>query len=388
MTLKISTRSQKVPTFMALKLMADAKALAATGVDVVSLAPGQPSKGAPACVLEKMKSIMVTEPQGYTEACGLPALRQSIAAFYQSRYGLSIAPERVIVTTGSSGAFMLSFIAAFDAGDKVALAAPCYPAYRNILRALDLVPVEFAATHETHFQPTVEMLEALPEKPAGLIIASPSNPAGTLLDAAELKKISDYCKAKGIRLISDEIYHGVTYETNATSALSFTDEAVVINSFSKYFALTGWRLGWMIAPTDMVDKLTALAQNLYISPPTISQHAGIVTLQSSEALAELDGYVADYRKNRDLLLRELPALGFTELSQAAGGFYIYANLSKLCPDSRDYSAGLLKNHHLAVTPGLDFDLVRGHQTVRLAFAGSYEDMEKALVRMAAYHKTL
>lgn len=381
MALKISRRGRAVPGFLALEILAKAREMRAAGADVIGMSAGQPSKGAPERVLRYAAEAMLHEPMGYTEALGLPALRDAIAAYYERKYGLTVSRERIVVTTGSSGGFITSFLGAFDVGDKVAMAAPGYPAYRNILIALGLVPVELPSTYDDRFQPTVEKLEALPEKPDGLIIASPSNPAGSVLDLAEMKRLADYCKKHGIRIISDEIYHGVTYGKDGVSALSVTNDAVVINSFSKYFACTGWRLGWMVVPEDMVEVSTSLSQNLFISPPTLSQHVGIASLADT---SEVDEYVKEYRRNRDLLLQGLPQCGFGQLSQVEGGFYIYADVGNLTNDSVSFCQQMLGDIKVALTPGLDFDPARGSRTVRISFAGSHESIEKALERMRGW----
>lgn len=383
MALKISRRGRAVPGFLALEILAKAREMQAGGADVIGMSAGQPSKGAPERVLRYAAEAMLHESMGYTEALGLPALRDAIAAYYGGKYGLTVSRERIVVTTGSSGAFITSFLGAFDVGDKVAMAAPGYPAYRNILIALGLVPVELPSTYEERFQPTIEKLEALPEKPAGLIIASPSNPAGSVLDIAEMKRLADYCKKHGIRIISDEIYHGVTYGKDGVSALSVTDDAVVINSFSKYFACTGWRLGWMVVPEDMVEVSISLSQNLFISPPTLSQHVGIASLADT---SEVDEYVKEYRHNRDLLLQGLPQCGFGRLSQVEGGFYIYADVGNLTNDSVAFCQQMLSEIKVALTPGLDFDLERGSRMVRISFAGSSETIEKALERMRGWRR--
>lgn len=383
MALKISRRGLAVPGFLALKILADAREMQAKGADVVGMSAGQPAKGAPERVLRYAAEALLKEPMGYTEALGLPALRESIAAYYERKYNEKVDMRRIVVTTGSSGAFIMSFLSAFDAGDKIAMAAPCYPAYRNILYALDLVPVELPSSFEEKFQPTVERLEALPEKPAGLIIASPSNPAGTMLGKDELKKLADYCKKHGIRIISDEIYHGVTYGRDGVSLLSVTDQAVVVNSFSKYFSCTGWRLGWMVVPEDMVDVSVAMAQNLFISPPTLSQHVGIASLADT---SEVDEYVKEYKRSRDLLFAELPKCGFGQLSQVEGGFYIYADVGNLTNDSISFCQQMLNDIQVAITPGVDFDPARGSRTVRISFAGSYESVEKAVERMRGWRR--
>ena len=350
----------------------------AAGADIVHLEAGQPSKGVPPHILEAAKQALETQPMGYTEALGLPALREALAKYYETRYGLAVPASRIVATTGSSGGFIMGFLGAFDAGDKVAMAAPGYPAYRNILKSLDLVPVELPTTYEDNFQPSIKRLDALNEPPAGLIIASPSNPAGTMLGKAELQYLVDYCKANNIRIISDEIYHGTTYDRDGVSILSCTNDALVLNSFSKYFSMTGWRLGWMVVPPDLEATITALAQNLFISPPTLSQHMGIASLQDTTAV---DAYVAEYKQNRDLLLQELPKLGFGQLSKVEGGFYIYADVAPLTNDSEAFCRRLLTEVGVAMTPGLDFDKERGSRYVRISFAGSHESIKQAIEKL-------
>lgn len=383
MALKVSRRGLAVPGFLALRILADAREMAAKGADVVGMSAGQPSKGAPERVLRYAAEALMKEPMGYTEALGLPALREAVAAYYQRKYNLKVDPRRVVATTGSSGAFIMSFLSAFDAGDKIAMAAPCYPAYRNILYALDLVPVELPSTYDERFQPTIARLEALPEKPAGLIIASPSNPAGTMLGKAELQALADYCRKNGIRIISDEIYHGVTYGRDGVSLLEVSEDAVVVNSFSKYFSCTGWRLGWMVVPEDMLDVSIAMAQNLFISPPTLSQHVGIASLADT---SEVDEYVKEYRRNRDLLFEALPQCGFGQLSQVEGGFYIYADVGNLTNDSISFCQQMLSEINVAITPGVDFDPARGSRTVRISFAGAYDTIEKAVERLRGWRQ--
>ncbi len=383
MALKISRRGLAVPSFRVLTMLAEARRLKTQGHDILALAAGEPSKGAPERVLRRAAEMMLTAPMGYTEALGLPALREGIAVFYERKYGVKVDPRRVVVTMGSSGAFLMAFLAAFDAGDRIAMAAPGYPAYRNIMMAMDLVPVELPATHADRYQPTVELLEALPEKPQGLIVASPSNPAGSMVSYDEMTRLADYCRQHGIRLISDEIYHGVTYERDGVTALSVTDEALVINSFSKYFACTGWRLGWMIVPEDMLDVFTAMSQSFFISPPTLSQYVGLESLADT---SEVDEYVKEYRRNRDLLLKGLPECGFGQLSQVDGGFFIYADVGNLTNDSEQFCSQILHDLKIAMTPGVDFDPERGSRTVRLCFSGSTSTIEQALERLYSWRK--
>ncbi len=378
MALKVSRRGA-VPPFIVMDVLRAANERAQEGADIVHLEVGQPGTPAPRGVIEAAKAALEGDRLGYTEALGLPPLRQRIADHYQTMYGVEIAPERVVVTTGSSGGFVLAFLAAFDVGDRVALADPSYPAYRNILLALGVEPVCLPSGPETRFQPTVELLEAAGGKLDGLIVASPSNPSGTMLGEDELSALVDYCRARDIRLISDEIYHGVTYTMPSTTALRFTDQAVVINSFSKYFSMTGWRIGWMVLPDDLDRSVECLKQNLFISAPTLSQHAAAAAFDCTE---ELDDNVAAYAANRALLLEELPKVGFERLAPADGAFYIYADVSNLTNDSEAFCRRMLMEAGVATAPGNDFDTGRGRGYLRISFAGPMEDMEKAISRLA------
>jgi aspartate/methionine/tyrosine aminotransferase len=288
-----------------------------------------------------------------------------------------------VVTTGSSGAFLLSFLAAFDAGDRVALAAPGYPAYRNILAALGIAPVNLLTEPATRFQPTPELLDRIDGPIHGLIIASPSNPAGTMIDGDSFRRLYEHCRAKGIRLVSDEIYHGITYGMTPTTALALGDDAIVINSFSKYFSMTGWRLGWMIPPSDMLRPIECLAQNLFISPPTLPQIAASAVFDCRD---ELEANVRRYAENRALLLRQLPRAGFDRLAPADGAFYIYADVSRLTNDSGEFCRRMLAETGVAATPGVDFDAERGHHFVRFSFAGSVSDIAAAADRLIAWRR--
>ena len=297
-------------------------------------------------------------------------LRQAIARLYRERHGLELDPARVVVTTGSSAGFLLGFLAAFDPGDRVALAAPGYPAYRNILHALDLEPVLLECDLAHRYQPTPELLAAVPGRLDGLILASPSNPTGTMVGRQELNALVTCCAERGIRLVSDEIYHGITYGDPAVSALELSDHAIVINSFSKYYSMTGWRLGWMVVPETLCRPIECLAQNFFISAPTLSQIAGVTALACGD---ELDGYVANYARNRDHLLAALPAAGLDRLAPADGAFYLYADVSRYTNDSEAFCRQILAETGVALTPGLDFDPARGHGTLRISFAGPSRD---------------
>jgi aspartate/methionine/tyrosine aminotransferase len=369
-----------VPPFIVMDVMRAAAERAAAGGDVLHLEVGQPGGGPPRLVLEAAKQALDEADLGYTLALGLPALRERIARFYAEEHGIAVRPERVVVTTGSSGAFVLAFLAAFDIGEKVALAAPGYPAYRNILSAIGTMPISLPVDGSSHFQPAISHLATLPEKPDGLIIASPSNPTGSMLSAQALGELAAYCHAQGIRLISDEIYHGITYEEAATSALAHSASAIIVNSFSKYYAMTGWRLGWLVLPEDLIRPVECLAQNLFIAPPTISQHAALAVFEAKE---ELDERVAGYRANRDILLNELPSAGFGKLAPADGAFYLYADVGHLTDDSEEFCKRILANTGVAVTPGIDFDPERGARSLRFSFAGDQATIIEAAKRLKA-----
>src|SRR5438552_2134309 len=310
---KLSRRGSVDP-FIVMDVMAAAAEKEAAGDSVIHLEVGQPSTPAPQSALAAAHAALDADRIGYVAALGIPALRERIARHYREAYGVDISPERVIVTTGSSGGFPLAFLASFDAGDRVALAAPGYPAYRNILTALDLEAVDLPTSAADRFQPTVEALNKV-GRIDGLIVASPSNPTGTMVGHAEMKALAAWCTENGVRLISDEIYHGIVYEGDTVSAVEVSDQAIVVNSFSKYFSMTGWRVGWLVVPSDLVRPIERLSQNFFISVPTLSQHAALAAFDGKD---ELDGHVRRYRTNRDLLLAGLPAAGFDRFAPAEG----------------------------------------------------------------------
>ncbi len=373
MVLKTANRG-RVPPFIVMDVMRAANEREALGERVLHLEVGQPSTGAPARVVEAAKAALDRDRLGYTDALGIPALRRGIAGHYRTAYGIEVDFRRVVVTTGSSSAFILAFLAAFDVGDRVALASPGYPAYRNILTAQGVEVVDLAVGPETNFQPTPDILDAVDGGLDGLIVASPSNPTGTMMGRDDLKSLVAYCAGQGIRVISDEIYHGITYGEAASSALAFTDDALVINSFSKYFSMTGWRLGWMVVPEELLRPIECLAQNLFISPPTLSQHAAVAAFDCAD---ELNGHVVRYGRNRALLLDELPKANFHKLASADGAFYIYADVGHMTNDSQEFCQRMLAETGVAATPGIDFDPGRGNRFVRFSFAGSTEDMAAA-----------
>src|SRR5277367_1883179 len=322
MTLRASRRGL-VPPFIAMDVMRAANAREAAGEWVIHLEVGQPGTPAPQAVLDAAKRALGDNRIGYTDAEGIPPLREAIAAYYRETYGVAVDPAEIVITTGSSAAFQLAFLAAFEPGDRVALAAPGYPAYRNILSALSLEPVLIEVGENAHYQPNPELLADYPDL-AGLIVASPANPTGTMIAPADLARLVDYCRERGIRLVSDEIYHGITYEADAATARAYGREAFVVNSFSKYYSMTGWRLGWMLVPPDLTRSIECLAQNFYISPPSLSQLAAVAAFGCR---AELDGHVARYRANRDLLIATLKKTGLTRFAPADGAFYLYVDVS-------------------------------------------------------------
>ena len=377
MAIKIAQRAL-VPPFMVMDVMRDAAALEAAGRSIIHLEVGQSSTGIPKGAAQQVARILGEDALGYTLASGLPALCKRIAQHYSDTYGVKISPDRIFVTTGSSGGFVLAFLSAFEAGDRVALAAPGYPAYRHILTSLGIVPELIEVDAATRYQPTVAHLKKMTRLPDGLIVGSPANPTGTVIPPDEFKELALFCDHNGIRLVSDEIYHGITYGMKATTAAGLSDSAFVINSFSKYFSMTGWRLGWLVVPPDLARPLECLAQNLFIAPPAVSQHGGIAVFECRD---ELEANVARYARNRDVLLRRLPESGFERFAPADGAFYIYGDVSSFKEDAQVLCKRMLNEAGVATTPGIDFDPFQGHHFVRFSFAGSTADMEEACTRL-------
>jgi aspartate/methionine/tyrosine aminotransferase len=373
-----SSRRSDVDPFIVMDVMEAARAAEERGRHVIHMEVGQPGTPAPKGALDALSGAMREEALGYTVALGLPALRLRIARLYRDWYGVDLDPARVIVTAGSSGAFLLAFTALFDAGDRVALGDPGYPSYKQILRALSLVPVGVPARAENRLQPAPE---DLPQDIAGLIVASPANPTGTMLDRAGLAALIGAAQARGAAFISDEIYHGIEYDRKAVSALEITDDAYVINSFSKYFSMTGWRVGWMVVPEDHVRTVEKLAQNMFICPPHASQ---VAALAAMDCTAELQANLAVYAENRRLMLEGLPRAGFPNIAPPDGAFYVYADVSDLTDDSLAFSKRILEEAGVAVTPGLDFDPVRGRRTLRFSYARSTADIREGLHRLETF----
>ncbi|MES2667646.1 MAG: aminotransferase class I/II-fold pyridoxal phosphate-dependent enzyme [Pseudomonadota bacterium] len=372
------SRRGQVDPFLVMDVVESARLLELQGRSVIHMEVGQPGTGAPLGAQAAVAAAL-DQPLGYTVSLGLPALRAGIADLYRRWYGVEVSPDRVIVTAGSSAAFLLAFTALFDAGDRVGMGEPGYPSYRQILRALSLVPVGISASEGNRLQPVPGDLVGHDIK--GLIIASPGNPSGTMLSHGALATLIGHADQQGIAFISDEIYHGLHYGDRAVSALEITDNAYVINSFSKYFSMTGWRIGWMIVPPDHVRMIERLAQNMFICPPHVAQVAALAALDCE---AEAEANRATYAANRRLMLEGLPRAGFTRIAPPDGAFYIYADVSGLTDDSRALADELLQEAGVAVTPGLDFDPLRGHRTLRFSYARSTVDIAEGLARLQAH----
>jgi aspartate/methionine/tyrosine aminotransferase len=379
MPLRPSSRGL-VPPFIAMEVLREALAREAAGHSVIHLEVGQPGTPAPGAVLDAARAALAADRIGYTDALGIAKLRAAIAGHYREQYGVMVDAAEIVVTTGSSAAFQLAFLAAFEAGDRVALAAPGYPAYRNILAALGLEPVLIEVGANAHYQPNPELLVEHGDI-AGLIVASPANPTGTMIAPAELARLAAWCAERGIRLVSDEVYHGITYEAPAQTARAFGREPIVINSFSKYYSMTGWRLGWMVVPPDLARSVECLAQNFYVSPPSLSQFAALPALACR---GELDVHVARYRRSRDLLIATLTQAGLGRFAPAEGAFYLYADVSALTRDSVALCRRMLDEIGVAATPGRDFDPLHGDDWLRLSFAGPEADIAEAASRLAQW----
>ena len=381
--LQVAQRAN-VPPFHVMDLLAAAAERQRSHGDLCNLVAGQPSTGAPTAVREEAKRLLDAELLGYTVATGIPELRAAIAAHHRRRSGIEVDAEDVVVTTGSSGGFLLAFLAAFEAGDRVIMANPGYPCYRNVLRALGCEVVEIDCGPQTRFQPTREQLEAVDEPIRGVLIASPANPTGTMIEPGELASIARWCEDNAVRPISDEIYHGITYGAEPTaSAWQTTRSAVVFGSFSKYFSMTGWRMGWMLVPEELRRPVDVLTGNFTICPPALGQYAALAAF-TPESYAELDGHVSRYAGNRALLLDGLRGLGIDRLAPADGAFYVYADIGDLTDDSYDWCRRLLAETGVAMAPGIDFDTRRGNRFVRMSFAGAAEEIGEALHRLEGW----
>ena len=374
-----------VDPFIVMDVMAEAARLEAEGRTIIHMEVGQPGTGAPAGARAAAAKAMEDDALGYTVAKGLPALRARISQLYMDWYGVAVDPERIIITPGSSGAFVLAFTALFDAGDRVAIGAPGYPSYRQISKALNVEPVDLQTRAENRLQPVArDIFDAAKDggrKFDGMLVASPANPSGTMLDHDAMRALIEACAAEGAAFISDEIYHGIEYEAKAVTALEISNDAWVINSFSKYFSMTGWRVGWMVVPQDQVRRVERLAQNMFICAPHVAQVAALAAMDCDD---ELQANMDVYRENRRLMLEGLPKAGFDKIAPPDGAFYVYADVSEYTADSRAFASEILNEAGVAVTPGLDFDPVRGATTLRFSYARGTADIIEGLARLTAF----
>ena len=364
-----------VEPFRAIAISRLAHALKAEGRSVIHMEFGQPSTGAPPAAIAEAHRVLDADGMGYWES---PALKARIARLYDERYGVDVSPDRLLLTNGASPALVLALSSRFGPGDRIALARPGYVAYRNTLKALHMTPVEIACGPDEHYQLKAAALSALEPAPAGVIIASPANPTGSIIPAAELEAIVAVCRERGITIVSDEIYHGLSYAGRTPSVLEFDADAFVINSFSKYWSMAGWRLGWLLVPAEHVETAKAYIGNLFLTPPSLSQHAGLVAMDQH---AVLEGHIEVYRRNRSLMLDALPALGLKSIAPPDGAFYIWADIGHLTDDSVAFCEQLLRDTGVATAPGVDFDPVDGHRFMRFSFAVSTAEVEAALERL-------
>jgi aspartate/methionine/tyrosine aminotransferase len=373
-----------IPPFYVMDVWLAAAERRRTHGDLVNLSAGQPSVGAPEPVRAAAAAALQANQLGYTVALGIPELREVIAQSYSDKYALAVGPDDVVITTGSSGGFLLSFLACFDAGDRVAVTSPGYPCYRNILSALGCDVVDLPCGPDTRYQPTAAMLAEIGPLD-GVVVASPANPTGTVIPPGELAAIASWCTDAGVRLISDEVYHGLVYPGAPQTGCAWTTsrDAVVVNSFSKYFAMTGWRLGWLLVPKSLRRAVDRLTGNFTICPPALSQVAAVAAF-TPESVAEADGHLRHYGANRDLLLNGLRAIGIDRLAPTDGAFYVYANVSEFTGDSLSFCEKLLADTGVAIAPGIDFDTARGGSYVRLSFAGPTSDVEEAVARIGTW----
>ncbi|WP_421738412.1 pyridoxal phosphate-dependent aminotransferase [Caulobacter sp.] len=364
--------------FHAIAISRLAHQLKAEGRSIIHMEFGQPSTGAPKAAIARAHHVLDTDGLGYWES---PALKARIARRYDDLHGVKVDPEQIILTCGASPALVMALASSFEAGDRVALARPGYVAYRNTLKALNLVPVEIACGPEDRYQLTAAHLAALDPAPAGVIVASPANPTGTIIADDEMAAIAAVCRERNIRIVSDEIYHGLSYIGPVRSMLEFEPNALIVNSFSKYFSMVGWRLGWLLSPMDHVHRARAYMGNLFLTAPSLSQHAGLVAMDCAD---ELDGHVEVYRTNRQLLLDALPSLGLARIAPPDGAFYIWADIGHLTNDSMAFCQQLLRDTGVATAPGIDFDPAEGHRFMRFSFAVSTAEVEEAVRRLVPW----
>ena len=378
--MKNSKRSNVDP-FIVMDVMENARKAEEKGEDIVHMEVGQPGTPAPIEAQRQLIEKMKNDSMGYTVALGIPELRKRISQLYGDWYNLDLNPDRIIITSGSSAGFILSFSSLFDAKDRVGICSPGYPSYRQILKAQDLETVLIETKFENNFQPFASDLKGL--NLSGVLIASPANPTGSMLNYNQLESLILSSLEQNISFISDEIYHGIEYEKKATTALQITNQCYVINSFSKYFSMTGWRVGWMVVPEDHIRQIERLAQNMFICAPHASQIAALHALDCED---ELKNNLDVYKENRKLMIKGLKDSGFSKISSPDGAFYIYADVSKFCNDSLEFANRVLKEAKVAITPGLDFDSKRGNSTIRFSYARSTEDIIKGLEKLNIFMK--
>ncbi|MEJ7933590.1 aminotransferase class I/II-fold pyridoxal phosphate-dependent enzyme [Sphingobium sp. AN558] len=367
-----------IEPFHAIAISREAHRLASEGRSILHMEFGQPSTGAPAAAIAAAHHVLDHDPMGYWES---PLLKERIAVHYAEQHGVTVDPERIFLTCGASPALVLGLSSLFEPGARVATARPGYVAYRNVLKALYLEPMEIPCGAAERYQIGAAALEGLEVAPDGLILASPANPTGTIIPPDELAAIAGVCADRGIRIVSDEIYHGLSYGEPARSMLEFASDAIIVNSFSKYFSMAGWRLGWLVVPTELIGAARARMGNLFLTPPSLAQHAGLAAFDCGE---ELEGHVATYRRNRALLLAALPALGLASIAPPDGAFYIYADVGHLTDDSLGFCQRLLRDTGVATAPGIDFDPVEGGHFIRFSFAVSTDRVEDAIARMTPW----
>jgi aspartate/methionine/tyrosine aminotransferase len=368
----------EIDPFHAISVSRLAHVLAAEGRQVLHMEFGQPSTGAPKAAIARAHEVLDSDGMGYWES---PALRERLARHYAETYGVAVQPEQFILTCGASPALVLALASSFSPGDRIAMARPGYVAYRNTVKALHMIPVEIACGAAVRFQLTAAALAALDPAPDGVIIASPANPTGAIISPEEMAAIARVCRERGIRIVSDEIYHGLSYVEPAHSILEFEPSALVISSFSKYFSMAGWRLGWLLTPPEHQRRARAYVGNLFLTAPSLSQHVGLAAFDCQD---ELRGHLAVYARNRRLLLDALPRLGLTAIAPPDGAFYIYANIAHLTDDSLAFCKAMLNDTGVATAPGIDFDPVEGHHFIRLSFAVSTPEVEEAVARMTPW----
>ena len=376
--MKKSKRSDVDP-FIVMDVMEAARIAEENGKHIIHMEVGQPGTPAPKIARDFITNEINKNNLGYTVSLGLPDLRKKISNLYGEWYNIEVDPKRVVVTTGSSGAFILSFSALFDSGDRVGIGSPSYPSYRQILKSLSLETVDIQTKLENRFQPIPEDIKS--NNLNGILVASPANPTGSMLDKNSLENLINTAKENNVSFISDEIYHGIEYESKPTSALEITNNCYVINSFSKYFSMTGWRIGWMVVPEDHIRQVERLSQNLFVCPPHASQVTALAALDSND---ELQANVDVYKKNREILLEELPKAGLKKFSPPDGAFYIYVDISEYSNDSLSFCKKVLEEANVAITPGVDFDQKRGNSTIRFSYARSTEDIIEGTKRIKEF----